>query len=121
MDITTVIVGGALLIMLMVFVFRLVYTIMTNLVNGRKFHHSLDQQFNSLRLSNMLTALGINKTDYLYQTKVKDIHRQMNSCTDCTNTDVCDEKLATKDVAITKIPFCNNEEELKAIKQQQSE
>ncbi len=115
------IVGGALVAMVSWFILRLTYTIAINLINGRKFHHALEQKFGKLRLSSMLTALGISKTDYIYQTSVKDINQQMKSCSDCTNTDECDEKLATSDLDVSEIEFCNNEEELKAIKQRQSE
>lgn len=120
MNTTTIIVGGALALLLVSFMFRLIYTIATNMINGRKFHLALEQEFNKFRLSNMLSALGINKTAYLYQSKVKDIHRQMKSCSSCENTDECDEKLATPNVDITEIKFCNNEAELKEIKQNQS-
>ena len=120
MDTITVIVGGALLVMVSWFMLRLSYTVAMNLINGRKFHHALEQEFSKLRLSNMLTALGISKTDYIYQTSVKDIHQQMKSCSDCTNTNECDEKLSKPDIDITEIEFCNNEEDLKTIKQNQS-
>lgn len=120
MDTITIIVGGALLVMVSWFMLRLSYTVTMNLINGRKFHHSLDQEFSKLRLNNMLTALGISKTDYIYQTSVKDIHQQMKSCSDCTNTDECDEKLSKPDIDITEIEFCNNEAELKEIKHHQS-
>ena len=114
------VVGGALVLLVTVFALRLSYTIVINLINGRKFHHALEQDFSKLRLSNMLTALGINKTEYIYQTCVKDIHQQMKSCSDCKNTDECDEKLATPEVNVTEIEFCNNEADLKTIKQNQS-
>jgi len=117
----TIIVGGALVILLASFLLRLTYTILLNLINGRKFHHSLEQEFNKLRLSNMLTALGINKKAYIYQTSVKDIHQHMDSCSACTNTDECDEKLSADNVDITEIEFCNNEKKLVEIKQQQSD
>ena len=120
MDAITIIVGGALLLMVSWFMLRLSYTVAMNLINGRKFHHSLGQEFSKLRLNNMLTALGINKTDYIYQTSVKDIRQQMKSCSDCTNTNECDEKLSKPDIDITEIEFCNNEEDLKTIKQNQS-
>ena len=120
MDTITVIVGGALLVMVSWFMLRLSYTVAMNLINGRKFHHSLDQKFSKLRLNKMLTALGINKTAYIYQTSVKDIHQQMKSCSDCTNTDECDEKLSKPDIDITEIEFCNNEADLKEIKHHQS-
>ncbi len=121
MDTITIIVGGALALLLSLFIFRLSYTIALNLANGRKFHHALQQEFDKLRLSNMLAALGINQTDYIYQTSVKDIHQQMKSCSDCQNTDECDEKLASSDIDVSEIDFCNNEADLKEIKQQQSE
>ncbi len=120
MDTITIIVGGALTLLLAVFMLRLSYTILINLINGRKFHHDLSHEFSKLRLNNMLTALGISKKDYIYQTSVKDIHHQMKSCSDCKNTDECDQKLASPDIDVSEIDFCNNETDLKKIKQQQS-
>ena len=121
MNTITIIVGGRLILMLATFIIRLFNNITINLINGRKFHHALDQTFSKLRLNKMLAALGINKTEYLYQTNVKDIHQQMKRCTDCTNTTECDERLDSPDVDITEIDFCNNEENLKKIKHLQSD
>jgi len=120
MNTISIFVGGALALLLAVFVLRLSYVILINLINGRKFHHALQQEFDNLRLGNMLTALGINKTDYIYQNSVKDIRQQMKNCSDCKNTEECDEKLASPDLDISEIDFCNNETDLKKIKQQQS-
>ncbi len=121
MNIITLIAGGALSLFLAVFIIRLFYTIVINMVNGQKFHNALEQEFSKLRLNRMLAALGINKTDYIYQTSVKDIHQQMKNCSDCTNTNECDEKLARPDIDVTEIEFCNNEADLKEIKRHQSE
>ena len=115
------IVGGLLVLLVAGFIFRLSYTIMINLINGRKFHHKLEQEFDRLRLSNMLTALGICKTEYIYQNSVQDINQQMQSCSDCSNTDECDEKLADPKIDITEIEFCNNEADLKELKRRQAE
>jgi len=115
----TAIVGGALLIFLTLFVLRLSYTILINLINGRKFHHALQQEFANLRLRKMLTALGISRTSYIYQSNVKDIHQQMKSCSDCEHTQECDERLASPDLDISEIDFCNNEADLKVMKQKQ--
>ena len=109
-----------LVLLLVIFMIRLSYNITINLVNGRKFHHALGQDFSKLRLNKMLAALGINKTQYLYQTNVKDIYQQTKRCTDCTNTNECDERLDSPDMDVTKIDFCNNEESLKKIKRHQS-
>jgi uncharacterized protein DUF6455 len=119
MDTVTIIVGGALVLLLTAFVLRLSYTILVNLINGRKFHHSLKQELSKLRLNKMLTALGISRTDYIYQTNVKDIHQQMKNCSACANTDECDEKLAAPELDVTEINFCNNEADLKTMKQNQ--
>lgn len=114
------IVGGALVLLLSGFILRLCYAIFINLVNGRKFHDSLEQEFNKLRLSKMLTALGINKTVYIYQTNVNDIQQQMENCSTCSNTGECDTNLTKAELDVTTIEFCNNEAELKEIKQKQS-
>lgn len=119
MDMITIIVGAALGLFLTYFLLRLCYTVFINLINGRKFHHALEKQFEHLRLSKMLTALGINKTSYIYQTNVNDIHQQMGSCSACENTTECDDKLSKPDLNISEIKFCNNESELKEIKLQQ--
>lgn len=119
MDIITLIIGGALVLLVGGFLLRLSYTIFRNLINGRKFHHALEDELDRLRLSNMLKALGINKTLYSYQTNVNDMKRQMDSCASCDNTERCDDKLATENVDITEIEFCNNEAELINIKAQQ--
>lgn len=121
MDTMTMIVGGALVLLLTGFILRLSYTILINLINGRKFHHALEQEFSKLRLSRMLTALGISKTDYIYQSSVKDINQQMKSCSDCNNTEVCDEKLAAPEIDVSEIEFCNNEADLKELKQRQAQ
>jgi len=121
MDMITVIVGGALGLFITYFVLRLFYVVFSNLASGRKFHHSLEKQFDHLRLSKMLIALGINKTAYIYQNNVNDIHKQMDSCSACDNADKCDERLAEPDLKISEIAFCNNEAELKEIKNQQEQ
>lgn len=120
MDTVTMIVGGALALLLAAFIVRLSYAILLNLIKGRKFHHALSEEFSQLRLSNMLSALGINRNDYIYQNSVKDIQHQMKNCADCKNTDECDTKLASPNLDISAIDFCNNEADLKEIKQQQS-
>ncbi len=115
------IVGGALVLLVAGFILRLCYTILTNVINGRKFHHNLEQEFSRLRLNNMLSALGINRTEYIYQNSVNDISQQMQNCSDCTNTVVCDEKLAAEEIDISEIEFCNNEAKLKELKRQQAQ
>lgn len=120
MDMITIILGGGLTLFLLFIISGILYIIIRNLINGRKFHYLLEQEFSKLRLSKMLTALGLSKKDYIYQTRVPDIQRQMNNCSDCTNTVECDEELSAQDIDISNIEFCDNEAELKGIKQRQS-
>ena len=108
----TVIVGGALMLLLVWFLLRLSYVIMKNLINGRKLHQSLLQELNHLRLSKMLTALGINKTAYVYQANVNDIRKHMENCSSCAYTDECDKKLSDPDINVSGISCCNNKADL---------
>ncbi len=117
MDIVTIIVGGALLLMVGGFVLRLFFLIFLNLIKGRQFHQALEQEFDKLRLSRMLTALGINKSKYIHNTDVLSIKQQMDSCSQCGNTDECDSQLSDGKIEIDSIHFCDNEESLKEIKQ----
>jgi len=116
MDIVTLIVGGALLLMVGTFALRLFYIIVLNLIKGRKFHQALEKEFDRLRLSNMLRALGINKSQYIHTTSNIEIKKQMENCQQCSNTDECDTKLSQGEVEIDSIDFCNNEAQLKDIK-----
>lgn len=119
MDIFTLIIGSALLLMVGIFVLRLFYIIIINLIKGRQFHLALEKEFNRLRLSKMLTALGINKVRYIHTTASTKIKQQMDACEQCTNTVECDTKLSQDEIEINHIHFCNNEAELKEIKQSQ--
>jgi len=112
----TLILGGCLLIALLYFIAKISYTIIKNLIDGRKPKQLLEQHFNRLRLSRMLTALGINKTDYLYQTSVTTVQQQMKQCAECDNTSTCDDQLATENgLSIKNIDFCNNESGIKQV------
>lgn len=120
MDIVTLIVGGTLLLMVGTFALRLLYIIVFNLIKGRRFHQALEKEFDRLRLSNMLVALGINKSKYIHTTGSIDIKKQMASCTQCEKTDECDTKTSQGEIKIDSIEFCNNKAQLKEIKQRQT-
>jgi hypothetical protein len=61
----------------------------------------------------VLSALGIEVSEYLYTTNVATINKQMNNCSACTNLDECDDNLTNNNIAIDEIDFCNNESSLK--------
>lgn len=96
--------------------------IIFNLKAGLKYREKLAQQLHQLRISKMLNALGIDITQYLHQEQVNEIRTQMDRCSECQNTDQCDDQLDKGSVAANEIAYCNNEEALQAIatRQQQS-
>ncbi len=106
------------------FILRLLYIISCNVITGRKFYLSLEKEFDRLRLSRMLSALGINKSQYIHQTSTFAIKQQMQSCDTCDNTDECDATLSpgvsSNNIDIDAINFCKNEAALKEIRQNQS-
>ena len=117
MDIFSSLVGLALLTLLAFFILRLFYVIGCNLIRGRRFHQNLAAEFERLRLSRMLAALGISKARYIHQTPVVEIRQHMQNCEQCENTQECDSRLAKGEVDADHIGFCNNEETLKNLRQ----
>ena len=120
MDIFTIVVGSALAALFAFFIARFVFTIGSNLVKGRRFHDDLEKSFDGLRLSSMIQRLGINKYRYIRVNQVIDIERHMENCSNCENTESCDDKLAAAangnvSLNIDNIDFCNNEAEMKEI------
>ncbi len=115
MNIVSLMVAGVLGLAALVFALLLFTAIIFNLKIGIKYRKSLAQEFERLRLSRMLAALGIDVTAYLYEEPITDIHAQMKRCSTCENTVQCDERLTTGDVDADTIEFCNNEESLQSM------
>ncbi len=113
------IIGTTLLLLLGGFILRLGFTILRNLIHGRRFHQALADEFNQLRLSRMLTALGIDKARYIHRTPVLEIQRQMQHCRECHNTGECDIRLENDDIEPGQIDFCNNQTALQEHRQDQ--
>jgi len=83
-----------------------------NMKRGRKYFEKLAQKLQGLRLHKMLSALGINTANYLATQKKLDIEQQMKACSECRNTEKCDQHLADGDISPDTITFCNNEKDL---------
>lgn len=99
--------------MLAGFATYLFITIMLNVKAGMRYREALAKNVHDLRLSKMLTALGIDTNEYLHRERVVDIQNQMNRCAACENTDACDESLAAETITTDNIDYCNNEASLK--------
>ncbi len=113
MDAFSVVVIVFLGLLVFVFSISLFITIIFNMKAGIKYREPLANKLHTLRLSKMLSALGINTTEYLHTVSVATINEQMTRCADCANTDECDDNLSTNNVDINEIDFCNNEASLK--------
>lgn len=99
-------------ILLTVFSALLLLTIIYNVKVGARYREPLAQKLQTLRLNKMLSALGIDTYEYLHKESVVTIHEQMNRCSECANTDECDDNLSSESITADEIDFCNNEASL---------
>ena len=112
MDVFSVIVIIFLGMLVFAFSVSLFLAIIFNVKAGIKYREPLAKKLHVLRLSKMLSALGISTFEYLHTENLVTINEQMDRCSECTNTDECDDNLSN-DIDINNIDFCNNESSLK--------
>lgn len=98
---------------LAVFSVALFLAIVFNVRVGIKYRESLAKKLHALRLSKMLSALGISITEYLHTESIGTIQEQMHRCSECVNTEECDDNLSNNNIDVNGIDFCNNESSLK--------
>jgi len=95
--------------------------IVFNIKAGAKYREKLALQLKQLRIGNMLNALGIDITRYLHQERIHEINTQMSRCSECKNTDQCDEELSSGNIDPENIRYCNNEQDLQRIAAKQKQ
>ena len=105
-------------LLLLVFTVLLPLSVVFNTRSGMNYRRVLARKLDKLRLGKMLKALGIDMNRYLSTEYVANIHKQMDRCTACANTEECDTRLAEGDVTAEQIDFCNNEESLQKLGKQ---
>lgn len=115
MDIFTLLAGGILGLFLLYVIMRISYVIMRNVIVSMEFRKKLADKVHSLRLNNMLGALGIDVNRYLHNERILDIEEQIDKCASCQNTDTCDEQLAQDSITVGNIDYCNNAQALQQI------
>ena len=115
MNLFSLIVAGLLTMLTLAFAVMLVSAIVFNMKSGKKYRGSLARRIDQLRLSKMLSALGIDINSYLHTQGIVDIQKHMDRCSACENTSTCDEQLATGDIKASAIEFCDNEKALQEI------
>ena len=115
MDIFSLIVAILLALSVALLTVLLFSAIVFNMKKGRKYRQALAKKIEQLRLNKMLLALGIDPNTYLHDEHITDIHKHMERCEACENTEQCDDALATNNVNPAEIGFCNNEQSLQKI------
>lgn len=113
MNTFSIITAMALGILITALVALLFLAIIYNVKAGTKYREILANKVQALRLNKMLSALGIDTYEYLHKESVVTIHEQINLCSECTNTDECDDNLSANTVDASTLEYCNNEATLK--------
>lgn len=105
-----ILVGGAAMM------FWLPFAIAKNLKKSGDYRLDLARRVELVRHGGMLKALDINVTEYLYQTRITDVHRQLKACNDCDRQVACVEDLASGKVNLDQVQYCKNHGDLREIK-----
>jgi len=113
MDVFSVIVIIFLGLSLAIFAISLFVAIIFNVKVGLKYREPLARKLLTLRLGKMLSALGVSTAEYLHAEKITTIRQQMNRCSECVNTEECDDDLSNDNIDVDRIGYCNNESSLK--------
>ncbi|MEA3243104.1 MAG: DUF6455 family protein [Pseudomonadota bacterium] len=122
MNVISIVIGGLLAVLTLAFTVLLVSAIVFNVNAGKKYRKSLANSVDQLRLSKMLTALGIDVDTYLHTERIVDIQQHMDRCSACENVKECDDQLSKGAVgAAADISFCNNEQSLQEITRKNSQ
>jgi hypothetical protein len=117
-DIASLIITLLLAALMLYLLIRLPLAILGNLRAGHRFREGLAQGLRELRLSRMLTFLGIDQEGYLHKQQGVDIQRHMARCDACDAKSACDQILEQAERAdVDTLGFCANIEDLKVIRE----
>jgi hypothetical protein len=78
----------------------------SNMRQGREFRRNLSQSLQQLRMSKVLSALGLDTNLYLHKLSVHNIKQHMSKCENCATTSACDEKLSQPSIQHAELEFC---------------
>lgn len=109
----------ALALLVLAVALMMPYAIARNLIDGHSYRDQLDEGLDSLRISNMLGFLGINRAEYLHMQQGVDIQTHMAKCDACEDKELCDDVLSDERQAETDLSFCANIDDLKEIEEEQ--
>ena len=106
-------------LLLATFIIWLSVAIVFSTRSGMKHRRALAERLDQLRLGKMLAALGIDTDSYLSRERAVDIHKHMERCATCANTEECDTRLDEGAMDAASISYCNNEASLQKIAAEQ--
>lgn len=81
-----------------------------NMRQGRVVRELLAERVETLRMSKMLRALGIDFSQYLHTVPLNKINDSMNKCESCPTIEQCDDELKGGAIKAENIDFCPNQE-----------
>ncbi len=81
-----------------------------NVRQGKVVRQKLALRVESLRMSKMLSALGLDFSKYLHEVPLNKINSSMSKCENCDSLEQCDEKLQQDIIKPEEIDFCPNHE-----------
>ena len=121
LDLLSLVIGGVLIVMLLLLIFRLPLAIVSNLRAGHRFRKSMAMALDELRLSRMLSHLGIDRDKYLHEESALAIKQHMQRCDACDAKDSCDQALEQhkdreRPADAEQLGFCANIDDLKQIR-----
>ena len=116
MSIVLNILFAAVLLSMIGIMFWLPFAISRSLKRGGDYRQELAVRLEEVRHGSMLKALDIDVTNYLFQTNLSDVHRQMQACNDCDKFQLCESSLKEEPVTLDKVSFCRNHKDLLTLK-----
>ncbi len=117
MDIASVIITFLLAALMLYLLVRLPLAILGNLRAGHRFRQGLAAALDELRLSRMLSFLGIDRAEYLHKEQAVEIQKHMERCDACDAKGRCDQVLDEGGEAeVDALGFCANIDDLKTMR-----
>ena len=109
MTVVSYIILGLIAVIIGVLAVSFVWLISRNMQQGREVREQLAERIRGLRMSKMLSALGLDFNGYLHKVPLHRISESMHNCETCPTTAQCDQVLKQESVTPQEIDFCPNQ------------
>ena len=120
MDIISIILITVMAAGMMYFVVMMFVRIIGNMNAGNRFRQALTEEVQSLPLSRMLTAAGVDMDRYTHKESVVNIRTHIAECKQCEKTDECEDMLNSHGfIGDENIDFCRNSEAIHKMDREQ--